>query len=215
MTVTVNRSRKRTWWQLLGYLARRATMAEVRSYQSIYRFTFRRPRVPAGAVGFSYHQPIFAILVVFIAVSAVELVVVDLIARRWDHVRIPLLILSIWGLVWMFGLLCGMLTRPHAVGPGGIRVRYGAAVDIPLGWDDIYAVSKRKRTIQEKEPTVTVDDHGDATVHLRIGSETNIELKLERPTPMRLPHGSETVSKVALYVDDPKAFMDAVRHHIG
>ena len=39
---------------LMGYLVRRATMLEIRGYQSIFRFVFRRPRVPAGAVGFSY-----------------------------------------------------------------------------------------------------------------------------------------------------------------
>ena len=59
-------------------------------------------------------------MIVFIAVSAVELMAVDLIVRRWPSVRIPLLVLSIWGLVWMLGFLFGMLTRPHAVGPEGI-----------------------------------------------------------------------------------------------
>jgi hypothetical protein len=61
----------------------------------------------------------------FIGVSAVEFVVVDLLVRRWPTVRISLLALGIWGLVWMFGLLFGFLTRPHAVGPAGIRVRSG------------------------------------------------------------------------------------------
>lgn len=154
-------------------------------------------------------------MIVFIVVSAVEVVVVDFIVHRWAHVRIPLLVISTWGLVWMFGLLFGMLIRPHAVGPDGIRVRYGAEVDLPIAWDDIYSLSKRKRTIQDKEPKVTVDEYGDATLHLRIGDETDIELKLERPLELRLPHGPETVGKVTLYVDEPKAFMDEVRRHIG
>ena len=86
--------------------------------------------MPAGARGFRYHEPVLTILIVFIALSAVELVAVDLIVRRWPYVRIPLLVLSIWGLIWMLGFLFGMLTRPHAVGPESIRVRYGAEVDI-------------------------------------------------------------------------------------
>ena len=73
-------------------------------------------------------------MIVFIALSAVELVAVDLIVRRWPYIRIPLLVLSIWGLIWMLGFLFGMLTRPHAVGPEGIRVRYGAEVDLPVTW---------------------------------------------------------------------------------
>lgn len=214
MTAVVSRPRRRTWWQLVGYLARRATVAELRGYQSIYRFVCRRPKVPVGSVGFSYHQPIFAVLVVIIAVSAVELVVVDLIVRRWPSVRVLLLVLSLWGLVWMFGLLLGMLTRPHAVGPDGVRVRYGAEVDLPFGWGDITSVRRSKRT-QQKAAKVTVDQNGDATLHMRIGDLTNIELELERPTRLRLPHGFETVHKVALYVDDPQAFMSEVRNHIG
>src|SRR3712207_246836 len=203
MTTTAAPSRRRPWWRLAGYLIKRATLAELLGYLSIYRFVFRRPRVPPGAVGFSYHQPVLGILIAFIAVSAVELVVVDLIVRRWPSVRIVLLILSIWGLVWMFGMLFGMLTRPHAVGPVGIRVRYGSEVDIPIAWDDISSVARRQRSIQEKQPKVTVDGQGHATLHMRVGHETNMEVILERAIELRLPSGSESVSRVALYVDDP------------
>ncbi len=215
MTAVVSRPRRRTWWQLIGYLAKRATLAELHGYRSIYRFVFRRPKVPAGAIGFSYHQPILAILIVFIAVSVVELVVVDVIVRRWDFIRIPLLILSIWGIVWMLGMLFGMLTRPHAVGPDGLRVRYGAEVDIAIDWPSVDAVAIRKRRRAEKEPRVTVNDQGAATFHLRVADETNLEIELDRCTELRLPHGTERVSRIALYAEDPKAFLAEVRRHIG
>ena len=55
---------------------------EIHGYQSIYRFVLRRPRVPTGSVGFTYSVPILSILVVLTVVSAVELVVVDLIVHR-------------------------------------------------------------------------------------------------------------------------------------
>jgi hypothetical protein len=97
----------------------------IHRYQSIYRFVFRRPRVPAGAVGFTYSAPILSILIVLTVVSAVELVVVDVIVHRWaPGLRVPLLVLGGWGLVWLIGLLLGVLTRPHAVGPDGVRVRF-------------------------------------------------------------------------------------------
>ncbi len=207
--------RRRNWWQQLGYLVRRALVMEVRCYQSIYRLIFRRPRVPARAVGFSYHQPVLPILIVFLAVSVVELVVVDLIVHRWTHIRIPFLILGAWGVVWMFGLLCGMLVRPHAVGPDGIRVRSGPEIDLRVSWDDIYAVSRRKRTRKDREPKITVDDDGSATLHLWIGDETNLELSLERPTEFRLPQGPVTVSRIALYAEDSLGFLIEVRRHIG
>lgn len=212
---TLAPTRRRPWWRTAGHLAKRATLAEIGGYRSIYRFLFRRPRVPPGAAGFSYHQPVFAILVVFIAVSAVELVAVDLIVRRWPVVRIALLVLSLWGLVWMFGLLFGMLTRPHAVGPEGLRLRHGSEIDIAVPWDEVHVVSKRVRTRPDKEPQVVVDEHGAATLHLRVGDETNIDIRLERPLEVRLPQGRRTVSRITLHVDDPRAFMDEVRRHIG
>jgi hypothetical protein len=212
-TVAAPGRQRRTGWRLIGHLLRRATLMEIHGYQSLYRFAFRRPRVPAGAVGFPYHQPVLAILIVFVVLSAVELAVVDLIVHRWAQVRIPLLILGIWGLIYMVGLLFGMLTRPHAVGPEGIRVRSGAEVDIGLPWDDIYSVARR-RDVQEKQPKITLDEEGWATLHLRMQNETNLEIKLERPTTVRLPHGTETVSTLKLYADDPKAFLDEVRRHI-
>ena len=210
MTTTTSRY-KRTGWRFVGYLARRAIMMEIRGYQSVYRFLFRRPKVPAGAVGFSYYQPVLAILIVFVALSAVEIVVLDLIVRRWQHIRIPVLILSIWGLIYMLGFLFGMLTRPHAIGPAGIRARYGSEVDIPLPWDDIESVTRRKHALQNKQPKVSVDEDGEATLHLRMQNETNIEVQLTGPIEVRLPHGPETISKVTLYADDSDAFMQEVR----
>jgi hypothetical protein len=150
MTTTLSR-RKRTGWRFVGYIDRRALLMELRGYQGIYLFAFRRPKVPAGAVGFSYYQPVLAILIVFAALSAVEIVVLDLIVPPWAHIRIPLLILSVWGLIYMLGFLFGMLTRPHAIGPSGIRARYGTEIDVPLPWDDIDSVVARKHTIQTKQ----------------------------------------------------------------
>lgn len=106
----------------------------------------------------------------------------------------------------MFGMLCGMLTRPHAIGPKGLRVRDSTEVDLDLPWEVVHAVEQRTVTIQDKTAKVTVDD-GRRTFSLRMQKETNIEVELEEPLRLRLPHGVETIDKVAFYVDDPKAFM--------
>jgi len=187
---------------------------EVHGYQNLFRLLFRRPRVPAGAAGFGYHQPVLSVMIVFTALSVLELVVVDVVVRRWPPVRIPLLVLGIWGVTFLLGLLAGMVMRPHAVGPDGIRVRSGSEVDIPLSWDDVYSVTLRKRTVQDKQPKVTVDESGEATLHLRIMNQTNLDIRLEEPTALRLPHGTETVRLVALYAEDPKAFLAEVGRYL-
>lgn len=204
---------RRTWWRWLAYVARRGLLLELGSYLAIYRFVCRRPRVPAGATGFSHHQPVLAILLAFIVLSSVELVVVDLLVRRWEPVRIPLLVVGIWGVVWMLGLLCALLTRPHAVGPDGLRVRSGSEIDIPLRWDVVSWVRRRKHTVQGRQPQVMLDDRGNAALYLRVQHETNIEIALTEPVRVRLPQGGETVTRIALYADDPQALLDAVARH--
>ncbi|MHA6694116.1 hypothetical protein [Homoserinimonas sp. A520] len=214
MTVTTARQR-RTPWQKVVYVGRRAISMEIGVWLSLYRFIFRRPNVPAGAKGFTYHRPLMSIMIIFIVLSAVEIPIIDLIVHQWLFVRIPFLILGIWGLTFMVGFLLGYLTRPHAVGPDGIRVRNGAEVDIPISWDDVYSVEPDKQVVESaKEPKVTSGEGGD-TLHLRIQNETNILITLERPTAIRLPHGPETVWEIRLFADEPKQFMDEVRRHIG
>ena len=198
---------QRSGWPLATYWVRRAVMVEVWGYVSIVRFALRRPRVPAGASAFPYSQPVLPLILVFIVVSAIELVVVDVLVRRWHSVRLGLLVLGIWGLIWMFGLLFGILTRPHAVGPEGIRIRSGAEVDIPLPWDEIETVTHRRRRTQDKQPQICTDADGKRVLHLRSQQETNIDVVLRRPRTVRLAHGRETVSQVSLWADDPQGFV--------
>ena len=160
----------------------------------------------------------FTVLLIFIVLSAVELPIVDLIVHRWPAVRITFLILGIWGVTWMFGLLCAYLMRPHTVGPDGIRVRQGFETDLALGWDDIASVARVKRVDEPKSPRFEETD-ASRTLVFRMQDETDIEIELERPTVVRLPGvgpkgGEQVITGVRIWVDDPGAFMDEVRKHL-
>lgn len=191
---------------------RTAWRAEAGVWRSLYRWAFRRPRVPAGASAFSYHSPVLTILVIFIVLSAVELPIVDLIVHPWPWLRIPLLILGIWGLTWMFGLLLGYLTRPHAVGPDGIRVRFGADLDVDLPWRVVESVEP-SRDVAEKAPKVRDEAHG-RTLAIRIANETNVLVVLEHPVAVEIGGEHVEIDAVRLWVDDLDGFLDAVRTHI-
>jgi len=197
----------------LVYLARRAVQLEIGVWLSLYRFVFRRPRVPAGSTGFSYHEPVSQILVVFIVLSAIEIPVLDLIVHRWAPIRIPVLVAGIWGLTWMTGLLLGFITRPHAVGPDGLRIRYGAEVDIAIAWDEIDSITIRKRVSEAGAPRVTTDGDG-ATLHLRIQHETNLDVELAHPLEVRLPQGRSAVHRMSCYVDQPRLLLAEARPHL-
>ncbi|WP_308799970.1 hypothetical protein [Agromyces silvae] len=214
----VGAQREASVWARVRSFAKRALLVELRIYASIGRLVARRPALPAGATGFSYHKPVLTILVIFIVLSAVEIPIIDLIVHQWPFVRIPLLVLGIWGLTWMVGLLAAYLVRPHTVGPDGMRVREGLELDVPLAWEDIASVAIDRRVDEPKSPRITETD-ASRTLSLRMQDETNIEIELERPTAVRLPGlppkgGVHEVTHVRLWTDDPKGLMAAVREQI-
>ncbi|ALJ20867.1 hypothetical protein [Microbacterium sp. No. 7] len=200
-------------------LVARATAMEKVVYTSIARAIARRPAVPAGARGFRFHAPVLTILWIFIALSAVELVVIDLIVHRWVIVRIVCLVIGVWGLMWMIGALCSYHMRPHTVGPEGIEIRNGFDLSVRIGWDDVHSVAIATHTYEPKTPNV-VDVGGDRrALVVGILHETNIEIVLERPTSITLPGlppkgGEHAVEVARLWADDPKAFLAGVGEHL-
>lgn len=212
MTTDTATAPRRSLPQRIARIGRAAWRMELGVYKSLYRFVFRRPRVPAGASAFPYHSPVLTILMVFIVLSAIEIPIIDLIVHPWPWVRIPLLIAGIWGLTWMIGLLFGFFTRPHAVGPEGIRARYSSEVDIDLPWDAVLSV-ERSRDVEEKAPKVRDEPHG-RTLALRMQHETNVLIVLEHPVTAHLGDDRYEIDAVRLWVDDIDGFMTAVRTHI-
>ncbi|BDZ39436.1 hypothetical protein [Microbacterium suwonense] len=193
---------------------RRGSELELAGYRSIWRWASRQPYVPEGASGFSYDKPVRTILIVFIGLSAVEIPVIDLLVHGIPWLRWPFIALGVWGVVTTLGILLGYLTRPHAVGPEGIRVRHGGEVDIDLPWDVVASVERRRHALTDA-PQLSLTGVGDEQVlnHV-IQDHSEIEIALEGPTPLRLPQGEVTVSALRISVDDPAGFMDAVRTHI-
>ncbi len=96
MTVTTAAEPAASVWRRAAGFAKRALLLELAIYASIGRFIARRPAIPRGAVGFSYHKPVLTVLIIFIALSAFEIPIVDLIVHQWPVVRVLFLILGIW-----------------------------------------------------------------------------------------------------------------------
>lgn len=200
--------------------AKRAVLMELRVYESVFRMIARRPKIPPGATGFRYHGQVLAILLVFIGLSALEIPIVDLIVRRWTPVRIGFLILGIWGVTWMLGLLFAYFTRPHTVGPDGIRVREGMEIDLHIPWDEVASVRLNATRLEvepgEPKPGRVFDEDGARICAIRIGSQTNLELRFGRPLAIRLPGvapkgGAHHVDALRFWADDPDAVLSAVR----
>ena len=195
-------------------LARRAAAFELAQCRSLFRWMSRRPYVPCGAVPFAYIGAVALLLWVFIAVSAIELVVLHLLLP-WETIRVIADVLSIWGLVWMFGFMASFRVHPHLVGDAGLRVRHGATTDITVPWDAVATVGVRERS-RDKSRAVQLDRDKKATVlNVVIASRTNVNLTLRHPLVLALPCGEESVTEIRLYADDARGLVSRIRGHLA
>jgi hypothetical protein len=195
-------------------LGRRALAHEVGMWRSLYRWLARRP-VLDGSRPFTYARAITPVLWAFIGVSAVEIPLIHVLLP-WPAVRQALLVVGVYGLLWMIGLLASLWVHPHTVGEPGLRLRYGPTANMVLGWEDIDSVRFRLRP-RDGMRSVQVDEGGPGrALHLVVSGQTNVDVVLRRPLPLlawRGDHGP--VTEVHFFADEARALVAAVRERLA
>ncbi|MEH1164287.1 hypothetical protein V6V47_02740 [Micromonospora sp. CPCC 205539] len=199
-------------WPLL----RRAATTEGAMWRSLYVWARRRPLPLApGDDPFSYLGVVKPILGIFIALSAVEIPIFDLIVTNvvpWRPARWIMLVLGVWGLLWMLGFYASLTIHPHVVGDTGLRVRLGSGIDLWIPWTDVEAVSRRYRSLPSSR-SVQIEHEGERRVlHIVVGSQTSVDVRLRRPRTFDLPKGrTEPIDELRLYADDPAGLLRSAR----
>ena len=122
-------------------------MFELRLYRSLFRWVTRRPDLGGpGDEHFTYAKAVTPVMWLWIFASAAEVPLVHLLVP-WEGVRFVLLLASVWGLIWMVGLLASLYVYPHLLGPATLRVRYGASHSITLPWDAVASLTHRRQDL--------------------------------------------------------------------
>ncbi|MEU4423484.1 hypothetical protein AB0F81_22890 [Actinoplanes sp. NPDC024001] len=191
-------------WGLLRFVV----VYELRLWAALFRWILRRPiPVEPGTERFEYVGAVRMILGVFIGVSALEIPILHLMVP-WETVRIALLAIGVYGLIWMFGLLATMRVYPHLVGPAGLRIRNSITLDLLLEWDAIESIEVRRRSMPPGGQTQLED----GVLSLGMASQTSIDVRLTAPrvVPVRKTRG-EPVSVIRFHADDPEALVAAAR----
>lgn len=198
----------------LGTLARRVLRFELGIWRSLYRWVARRPRVQPGAAGFGYSKAVEPVIWVFIVVSAIEVVVVHLLLP-WPSVRVLLLILGAWGLSWMVGMLASVKVNVHELDRDGLRARYGSNIDVFVPWSAVAGIRPYRQDLPSSR-TVQLSAGPDVTVlSIGVASHTNVRVTLREPVVVTLPSGEQAIVELRCYADDPRAFVDGARSHLG
>lgn len=189
--------------QRVWHLTREIVLAEIAIWTALGRWIVRRPAVPKNATPIGYAQLVGPILWLWIFGSAVEVVVVDVIAHRYfpDAVRLPLLVLGIWGVLWMIGLYAAYRTRPHVLNADALIARGGLRSQVTVPLDQVVSVASAQHELPGIVKTLHVEDD---LLLLGVSSETNLELLLAGPTPLATSNGEVTANRVGIWVDEPR-----------
>lgn len=194
-------------------LAWEALLLELALYRSLGRWVARRPEVPADATPIGYAQLVGPMLWLWIFGSATEVIVVEVVLREVDAswaqaVRLPLLVVGLWGVLWMLGLMAAYRVRPHLLTQERLRIRNGARawVDVPLD-----VVASTHITEHELPGIVRAVHHEDDLLLIGVSSRTNLEVALAAPTVLRTYKGDVTASRVGLWVDEPRVVAGQLR----
>jgi hypothetical protein len=188
---------------------------EIGIWRSLFLLVTRRvPGRGPGVETFSYVRAPAPVIGAFIFVSALEMVVVHLLLP-WETVRLIVLVVSVWGLLWMIGYLASLKVFPHLVGPDGLRVRSGTSADIAIPWEAVAAVRQRRGSVSSQR-RVELERGDDGTVvSVPVLKLTRVEVVLRRPTTVALPGGPEQVTAVRLNADDHRGLVARAREHLA
>jgi hypothetical protein len=201
----------------LPALLREAFLFELALYRSLARWVARRPDVPSGATPIGYSHLITPMLWLWIFGSTVEVVVVEVVLRHLDQpwaaaLRMPLLLLGIWGVAWMLGMLASNRVRPHLLTDTELRVRNGARTWLTVPLEAI----ESSRPVEHEVPGVIRSLHVENALALvGAGSRTNLELVLDGPTTVSTSKESVTVDRVGIWVDEPPAIAAQIKPRLG
>jgi hypothetical protein len=197
----------------IGALAKHAFLFEVAIYVALWRWISRRPAVPEGATPIGYSRIAAPVLWLFIWGSAIEVVAVDLVVHHfgWTAVRIPLLALGIWSVLWMVGMLAAMRTRPHVLTATELHLRAGPRGEVVVPLAAVAGLTAREVGLSS---TIRNYEVVDETLLVGVSGRTNIQLTLAGPTRLGTPKGDVEVERVALWVDEPRPATTLLRHSV-
>lgn len=207
----------RPWWHPRSWPAHawRAVVFEVDLYRSLARWLRRRPDIPAGARPRGYAQQVTPVMWLWIFASAAELPLVHVLVP-WEAVRIALLAVGVWGLVWMLGLLASLHVFPHLLTDEAVRVRNGKRHDVRVPWEWISSVRHDDRGLESSVWALQPRETERGTeLQVGVSGRVNVELRLDRVRTVGTAKGPMDVSAVSFWCDDPRAVVRELKERAG
>jgi hypothetical protein len=195
-------------------ITKHALVFELNIYKSLLRWLSRRPSIPAGFEPVGYAKLATPVVALWIFGSALELPLVHVLVP-WHGVRVSLLAIGLWGLLWMLGVLAGLRSYPHLLGQDVLRIRNGAMHDVEVPWRAIEGVSTREQFLPSSMWVLQAQETEQGT-HLNVGvsGQVNVHLRLGEQLTVHTRKGPMVVSGVSLWADEPRDLAARIRREV-
>jgi len=206
------------WWvamedtlgTVMPDLAARAVVLEVRMW--IHLLGWLLGRRPRGPQYFSYHRrsfiPWLLLLVVF--ELPVEVVLAELFIP-WEWLRWTLLLLSIYGLIWVLGWHASLVMLPHVLEDDRLLIRSGIFLEGAVWYADVVHLEVGKFEVKERREGFYVDPSRHSAWQL-LGGRADVRLRLASPVSFRRAlRWTPPIETLHLSVDEPERFAQALR----
>ncbi len=192
-------------------LTRRVLVFEWNIYRGLFRWLARRPSVPAGSQPLGYAQLATPMIALWIFASALEIPLIHVLVP-WEGVRLALVLVGVWGLVWMLGMLGGLRSYPHLLSDTELRVRNGAGVDIVLPLPEIAAAGVDDRDLSSSVYTLQPRETPAGTdLQVGVSGRVNVTVTLREPRRVPTRIGMLDVVSVSFWTDDPRTVVRRLR----
>ncbi|MFJ9210776.1 hypothetical protein [Streptomyces sp. NPDC102264] len=140
-----------------------------------------------------------------VLVLVIETIGVSIMLAPYPVVHWVMLLVDLYTVLLVLGLHAAAVTRPHIVGPGGLRIRRGARLDLRIPLDLIVSARHDLRF-----PDVNKPEDGVLTV--AIASQTSVTVELAHPvTAVSLLGRRTEVHTIRCHADEPRAAVAAIR----
>lgn len=122
-------------------------------------------------------------------------------------VKIALLLVSLYSLLWLVSWAVGLRAFPHRVIRGELRARLGQLYEARVPLDAITATEVRPEVVGRRTELVLAD--GRAA--MAVGGRVALHFEMARPVTVNRPFGEPVrVTKLSIAVDDPAALVERV-----
>lgn len=144
--------------------------------------------------------------VVLAETAAVHLLLPD----NLGVVKIALLLLSLYGLLWLVSWAVGMRAFPHRVVGGELRARLGPLYEARVPLDAITATEVLPEVVGRRTELVLADGRAAMAVSGRVA----LHFEMTRPVTVNRPFGEPVrVTRLSIAVDDPAALVERMSAH--